>query len=140
METRSGTGATAQASFWALAFMIISLGIGLVRDAGDDQNQMLIGLGIMIVGFAIIWAKYFIKLPDVSEQEMQDTLMILSTTYEGLVRQAAKIYNEDVHAFRDEIVKHRALIMATAALLPAKYQVILNNILDNMDNKYSVPK
>ena len=139
METRSGTGATAQTSFWALAFIMITAGLRLVQDAGGDKNQMLIGLGVMVCGIIIIFAKYYIKLPDVSNKEMQDTLTVLSNTYEGLVKQAAKFYNEDVHAFRDEVVKHRALIEATAALLPAKYQAKLQVILDAMDHKYSVP-
>ncbi len=137
VETRSGVGAGAQTSFWAIALILITTGIGVVEGAGEDFNRLLVGLGIIIAGVVVIFAKYYLKIPDVSEKEMQDTLAILATTYEDLVKMAAKIYNEDVHAFRDEIVKHRALIKATAALLPAKYQVILDGILNNLDAKYA---
>jgi len=136
VETRSGTGATAQTSFWAIAFLLISAGLGLIQDAGDDLNQMLIGLGVVIAGIVIIFAKYYIKLPDVSQKEIDETLAVFASTYEQLVKQAADIYNNDVHAFKNEIVKHRALIKATAAMLPAKYQVLLDGILDNLDAKY----
>lgn len=139
VETRSGVGAGAQTSFWAVAFLMISAGIAVVEGAGDDFNRLLVGLGIIIAGVVVIFAKYYLKLPDVSDNEMTDTLAILSGAYEELVRQSAKVYNEDVHAFRDEVVKHRALIKATSAMLPAKYQVTLNSILDNLDNKYNVP-
>jgi len=137
VETRSGVGAGAQTSFWAIALILITTGIAVVEDAGEDFNRLLVGLGIIIAGVVVIFAKYYLKIPDVSEKEMQDTLAVLANTYEDLVKQAAKIYNEDVHAFRDEVVKHRALIKATAALLPAKYQVILDGILNNLDAKYS---
>jgi hypothetical protein len=107
VETRSGTGATAQTSFWALAFLIISAGLGLVQDAGDDQRQMLIGLGMIFAGIVIIFAKYYIKIPDASEKQMRDTIAVLANTYESLIKQAQVMYS-DVHRFRDEVVKHRA--------------------------------
>ena len=138
VETRSGVGAGAQTSFWAIALILITTGIAVVEDAGDDLNRLLVGLGIIIAGVVVVFAKYYLKLPDVSEKEMQDTLTVLSNTYEGLLKQASKIYNDDVHAFRDEVVKHRAIIEATAALLPAKYQVALQGILNNLDAKYAL--
>jgi hypothetical protein len=137
VETRSGKGAGAQTSFWALAFIMITAGIGVIEGAGEDQTRLIIGLCIVIAGVSVIFAKYYLKLPDVSEKEMQDTLAVFASTYEELVKQAGKVYNEDLHAYRDEIVKHRALIKATAAMLPAKYQLILNDILDNIDAKYA---
>lgn len=136
VETRSGVGAGAQTSFWAIALILITTGIAVVEDAGEDLNRLLVGLGIIIAGVVVIFAKYYLKIPDVSEKEMNDTLTVLTSTYESLLLQAQKIYGEDIHKARDEIVKHRALITATAALLPVKYQVILNDILDKLDNKY----
>ena len=138
VETRSGVGAGAQTSFWAIALILITTGIAVVESAGDDLYKLLVGLGIIVCGVVVIFAKYYLKIPDVSEKEMQDTLNVLTSTYEGLVKQAAKIYSDDVHAFRDEVIKHRALIEATAALLPAKYQAHLRAILDAMDHKYNV--
>lgn len=139
VETRSGVGAGAQTSFWTIAMLAMTVGIGLMQDAGDNTNQLIAGAAVFLGAVAIVFAKYFFKLPDVSEKDMQDTIAIMAGTYEDLVKIAAKIYNEDVHAFRDEVVKHRALIKASAAMLPAKWQVYLNGVLDNLDQKYKVP-
>ena len=139
VETRSGVGAGAQTSFWAIALILMSTGIAIVEGAGDDFNRLIAGVVIIVCGVVVIFAKYYLKLPDVSEKEMQDTLAILSNTYEDLLKQAKKIYGEDLHDARDEIVKHRALIKATAALLPPKYQAILEDILDKLDKSYNVP-
>ncbi len=137
VQTRSGVGATEQMSLFALGVLAMVLGVNLALGA-DNDTQLVIGVVFFIGGMVVIFAKYFLKLPDVSEQEMLDTINSMAAAYEAFLLWAQKTYT-DVHELRDEIVKHRILIETTAqAILPPAWFEKLKTVLDALEGKYAV--
>jgi len=129
VETRSGKGATAQTSFWALAVLLISVGVGIVQQEGATEQQMIVGAVLVVCGVVLVFAKYYIKLPDVSEKDMLETLAVYERAFEKWLSAA--------HRTRDEIVAHRQLIEASAAFLPSEWRKKLIDLLDAPQMKHS---
>lgn len=129
VETRSGVGAGTQTSFWAIAFLLISVGAGIVQKEGATDTQMVVGAVLVVCGAAIIFAKYYIKLPDVSEKEMLETLAVFERAFDKWLLCA--------HRTRDEVVAHRQLIEASAAFLPSEWRKKLIDVLDVLEKKRS---
>ena len=128
VETRSGKGAAAQTSFWTLAVLLISVGVGIVQQQDATEGQMIVGAILAVCGVVLVFAKYFIKLPDVSEKDMNDTLDVFSRGFEKWLLAA--------HRTRDEAVAHRYIIEASAAFLPAEWRKKLIDVLDALEKRH----
>lgn len=137
VETRGMGVAAPQTSFWVVAMLLISIGIEMLWNAGGDFNREVLGMIVVVLGVVVILLKYFLKLPDVSPEEMEKTIADIASAYERFLFWASDVYH-DVHTLRDEVIKHRLMVEAFAKTMPASWQEKLKGMLDALEGKYKV--
>jgi len=129
--------AAPQTSFWVVAMLLISIGLEMLSNAGDDLNKQVIGVVVVMIGVSVALLKYYLKLPDISMEEAEAAIANFQAMYENFIRVMQATY-EDIHDARDEVLAHRRVIEALAAFLPVTYQAKLKDVLDALEHRYNV--
>ncbi len=137
VKTRSLAVATPQTSFWAVALLLFSIGIEMLYNANGEFNNQVLGVVVCVIAVVVIFAKYFLKLPDISTEEALAAIANFEAMYQEFIDAMLKTY-DDIHKARDEIIAHRKIIEALAAFLPEAYQAKLKAALDALEHRYGV--
>ena len=137
VQTRGMGVAAPQTSFYVVAMLLISIGIEMLYNAGDDLNKQVIGVIVVAIGASVALMKYYLKLPDISTTEAEAAIANFEAMYDKFIKAMLKTY-ADVHKARDEVLAHRQVIEALAAFLPEPHKALLKELLDALENKYGV--